>query len=219
MLFSLTTTARHAAGDATLHLHEAVPATDAALLALLGLVLHLERTVSCDGVMQRDDRGQDLLDAEDAVAQALVVVDEVELALALLEHVEDPDAEAERLAERALQVREHLGSIALALDLPVAGEAAGIVVVPEIETGQLVQRHPLVEHGVGLPAEDLDGVPQIHQCLGEVACVHALTTHVGLAAVGEVGDLQRRLGVETLCADRGYCRHGKPRYRGGVTRR
>lgn len=182
-------------------------------------MLHLECPIAGDGVVQRDDGGHHPLDAEDAVAEALVVVHQVEVVRALAQRLEHSDAEAERLAERALQVREHLGSIALALDLPVAGETAGIVVVPEIETGQLVQRHPLVEHGVGLPAEDLDGVPQIYQRLGEVACVHALTTHVGLAAVGEVGDLQRRLGVETLCADRGYCRHGKPRYRGGVTRR
>ena len=102
--------ARHAAGDAALHLHEAVPAADAALLAALGLVLHLQRTVAGDGVVQRDDGGDDLLDAEDAVAEALVVVHEVELALALLQLVEHAHAEAERLAERALQVADSVSA-------------------------------------------------------------------------------------------------------------
>ncbi len=43
-------------------------------------VAHLEFAVLGDRVVQRDDRGDLLLDLQDAVAEALVVVDEVELA-------------------------------------------------------------------------------------------------------------------------------------------
>ena len=51
---------------------------------------------------------------EDAVAEALVVVDEVEVALALLQRLAGADAERQRLAERALEVGEHLDQVALA---------------------------------------------------------------------------------------------------------
>ena len=74
------------------------------------------------------------------------------------------------------------------------------MVVPQVEAGQLVQRDPLVEHRVRLAAEHLDGVAEIDQRLGEVAGVHALAADVRLAAVGEVGDLQRSVGVEPTCA-------------------
>ena len=77
-------------------------------------VLHLQRAVAGDGVVQGDDGGHHLLDAEDAVAEALVVVHQVEVAGALLQRVEHAHAEAERLAERALQVGERLGEVALA---------------------------------------------------------------------------------------------------------
>ena len=77
------------------------------------------------------------------------------------------------------------------LDLPVAGEATGVVVVAEVEARQLVQRHALVEHRVRLAAEHLDLVAEVDERLGEVARVHALAADVRLAAVGEVGDAQR----------------------------
>ena len=149
---------------------------------------------------------------------------QIEVTGALLQRFPYAHAEPERLAEGAPQVREHLGEIALALDLPVTGKAAGKVVVPQIEAGKLVEGDAFVEHRVRLPAVDLNGVAEIDQCLGEVTGVDALATNMWLATVGEVGDLQRSIGVEPLGSGRcrwpvGYCRHGLRGYRGRVTRR
>ena len=57
--------------------------------------------------------------------------------------------------------------------------------------GQLDQRDPLVEDRVRLAAEHLDVVAEVDERLGEVPGVDALAAHVGLAAVGEVGDPER----------------------------
>ena len=63
--------------------------------------------------------------------------------------------------------------------------------------GQLGELHPLVEDRIGLPAEHLDGMPEIAQRLGQVAGVDALATDVGLSPVGEVGDLERGIRIES----------------------
>ncbi len=63
--------------------------------------------------------------------------------------------------------------------------------------GSLVQRDALVEDRVRLAAEHLDRVAEVDERLGEVAGVHALAAHVGLAAVGEVRDLERRIRIES----------------------
>ena len=84
-----------------------------------------------------------------------------------------------------------LDQVGPALELPDARHPHREVVVVDVEARQLVQRHPLVEHRVGLAAEDLDVVAEVDERLGEVAGVDALAADVGLAPVGEVGDAQR----------------------------
>ncbi len=105
------------------------------------------------------------------------------------------------------EVAERLGPIGLGLQLPEAGEPAGEVIVPQVEAGQLVQRDALVEHGVGLTAEDLDGVTEVDQRLGEMAGVDALPPDMRLAAVGEVGDREGGVGRQRLSLRRGGGRH------------
>ena len=84
-----------------------------------------------------------------------------------------------------------LEEVLAGLELPVRREAAGIVVVEQVEAGQLVQCDALVEHRVGLPAEHLDVVAEVDQRLGEVAGVDPLAADVRLAPVRQVGDAQR----------------------------
>jgi hypothetical protein len=146
-------------------------------------------------MVEGDDGGQQLLDAQEAVAEALVVVDEVELVLAALELAQGPDAERQRLAEGALGELGHLDEIGPRLQLPVRREPARVEVVEDVEARQLHHRHPLVEHGVGLATEHLDVVAEIDQRLGEVAGVDALAADVGLAPVGEVGQPERCIVV------------------------
>ena len=107
------------------------------------------------------------------------------------EGAQGAEAERQRLGERPGRELQHLEEVLARLDLPVGGEAAGIVVVEQVEAGQLVQLDALVEHRVGLAAEHLDVVAEVDERLGEVAGVDALAADVRLAAVRQVGDAQR----------------------------
>ena len=93
-------------------------------LAPVGRLLHLQVPVAGDRVVEGDDRRDQLLELEDAVAEALVVVDEVELADSRLELAQGAGGERQRLGERAGRELGELEQILLALDLPVGGEAA-----------------------------------------------------------------------------------------------
>ena len=93
--------ARHAAGDAALHPHEVVPTADRVALAPCGRVSHLQGAIARDRMVQRDDRGDELLDAQDAVAEALVVVNQIEIALAGFQGHEGAHAECQRFPERS----------------------------------------------------------------------------------------------------------------------
>ena len=74
-----------------------------------------------------------------------------------------------------------------------------------------MQLDALVEDGVGLAAEHLDGVAEVDQRLGEVAGVHALAADVRLAAVGEIGDRERGVWRQGRGACRGDGRHRSAR--------
>ena len=118
---------------------------------------------------------------------------EVEVAEPLLQHLEGPEAEGERLAERAGRELQHLDDVRPALELPVGGEAAGVGVVEDVEARELVEGDPVIEDRVRLAAEHLDVVPEIEQRLRQMAGVDALATDVRLASIGEIGDPQRRV--------------------------
>ena len=189
--------ARHLGSDLALHLHERVPAADRPTAVPVLGVAHLQLAILGDRVMERDDRRDLLLDLQDAVAEALVVVDQVELTGALAEFAGGPRAERQRLREHAgdeLCVLEQVGA---GLDLPEAGQAAGEVVVERVEAGELGELHPLVEDRVRLAAEHLDRVSEVGQRLGEVPRVHPLAADVGFAAIGQVRDLERGIGIES----------------------
>ncbi len=107
-------------------------------------------------MVQRDQGRQELVDTEDAVAQALVVVDEVEVGHSGNQGLLGPVAEGQGLGEHAGRERGELEEVGLGLDLPVGGETAGVVIVEDVETRQLGEGDPLVEHRVGLAGEHLD---------------------------------------------------------------
>ena len=192
--FSLTTTMRGIReAHATLHPDERVPAPDRPPLAPVRRVVHLQLAILRDRVVQRDDRRDPLLELEDPVAEALVVVDEVELAATRREVAQGAEAERQRLGERAGRELRQLEDVLARLDLPVGREAPGVVVVEDVEARQLRQRDALVDDRVRLAAEHLDVVAEVDERLGEVARVHALAADVRLAAVRQVGDAQRRV--------------------------
>ena len=154
-------------------------------------MLDLEPAVDGDRVVdRRDDREAHALDQQQAVAEALVVVDEVEVGGSAAQVVPRAEAERERLGELAGRERRDLDEVGPALELPEARHPHREVVVVDVQARQLDQRHPLVEDRVGLAAQHLDVVAEVDQRLGEVAGVDALAADVGLAPVGEECDAE-----------------------------
>ena len=183
---------RHARGDPGLHLGEGVPAGLRHALPLGLGVLHLEAAVDGDRVVDRGQHRQaHALHGQQAVAEALVVLHQVEVVDPAPQVLGGPHAEGQRLGEGADREGGDLDPVAERLELPEARHPHREVVVVDVEAGQLEERHPLVEDRVRLAAQDLDVVAEIDQRLGEVAGVDALAADVGLAPVGQVGDAQR----------------------------
>ena len=181
-----------AAGHLGLHVGEGVPAAQGQLLVEALGVFDLQAAVDGDRVVDGgDDRQAHPFDGQQAEAEGLVVVHQVEVALAVLEVVPGPHGEGQRLGEGAEREGRHLEEVLPVLDLPHARHAHREVLVVDVEAGEGDKGYPLVQFGVGLTAQDLHVVAQIDEGLGQVAHVHALASAVRLAAVGEDGDAQR----------------------------
>ena len=160
-------------------------------------MLHLEPAVDGDRVVNGAEQGELPLDPEQSVAEALVVVDDVERARSTAEVIPGPKAERERLGKSPERERRHLDEVGPVLELPEAGHPRREVVVPDVEAGQLDQRHTVVELGIGLARDDLDVMAEVDERLGQMADVHPLTADVGLAAVRQEGDAQRPVAVHS----------------------
>ena len=122
-----------AAGHLGLHVDEGVPAAQVELLEEALGVLDLEAAVDGDGVVDRgDDREALALDGEQAEAERLVVVDDVEVVLAVLEVVPGPQGEGEGLGEGAEGEGADLDPVLPVLELPEAGLPHREVVVVDL---------------------------------------------------------------------------------------
>jgi hypothetical protein len=71
-----------------------------------------------------------------------------------------------------------------------------VSIVKNIEAGQLVQLYSRIKNWVWLSAKNFDMMTEIDKGLGEVSRVHALATHMGLAAIRQIGNTQGAVGVE-----------------------
>ena len=152
-----------------------------------------EAPIDRDRMVQGDQRGQDPVDGQDAVAEALVVMDDVELRGSRSKGLVGSKAEGERFGEGPEGELGDLDQVGDGFDLPIGREPAGVVVVEDVETGQLVQPDPLVEHRVRLAAEHLDVVTEIGQRLGQMSGVDPLATNGWLRSVGQVRQPKRTL--------------------------
>ena len=104
-------------------------------------VLHLEAAVDGDRVVDGGQDGQaHALHGQQAVAQALVVLHQVEVVDPVAQVLGGPHAEGQRLGEGAAHEGADLDPVADRLELPHARHPHGEVVVVDVEAGQLVQR-------------------------------------------------------------------------------
>ena len=112
----------------------------------------LELPVDRDGMVDGGEywHPEVLLHQEQAPAEALVVVDQVEVPGALPQVVPCAHAERHGLREVSGVERHRLGDVPHALELPEAGLAHREVVVVEVEAGQFDQWDPVVEDRVRL---------------------------------------------------------------------
>ena len=159
-------------------------------------MFHLETTINSDRMMDGGKHGESsAFNAEKAVAKALVVLDEIELVHTSAQVLPCAVTECEGLGERSGHEAPDLDGIAEGLDLRGERKAHREGVVVDVEAGEFDQWDAGIEDGVRLSAEHFDLVAHIDEGLGEVSGVHALTTYMGFAPVGEECDAQGELAV------------------------
>ena len=138
---------------------EAVPAPhrqlplEAAGLGQLQLAVDLDRMMDAGQHRQPHAR-----QAQDAIAEALVVVDDVEVVGPPRQQATHAQAEGERLGEAGRAHDAELQGVDPVAVLPEAGKAEGILIPVEVEAGDPDQLDTRVELRVGLAAEDRDPV-------------------------------------------------------------
>jgi len=185
--------------DTRLHACECVPTAFSEAFEPGASVVELELTVDGDGVMDDAQHGEAelALDCDVAVAQAAVVDNEVEVVGPLCQGLVGANGERQWFGEITSEVGPQLGSVGPVFDLPEARDAAWVLVVVDLEAGELVELDSWIEVGVGGAAKDFDVGPKVGKGLTHFSDVDALATHVWLAAVGKHGDAQwthRRIG-------------------------
>ncbi len=146
-----------------------------------------EEAVHRDGVVQRREEGPPVLDhAEHAVAQALVVVDDVELVAPLGEQLARALREGQRLPEAGGAHDGELGPVLARRELAAVRDPKGVGVPVEVQARHRGEADPRIELGPGRAREDLDRVPEGDQLAGEVAGVDALATAARVPPIGQV---------------------------------
>ena len=149
-------------------------------------MFEFELAIDGDRVVDRlEDRPALLLQFQQAPAEGLVVVDEIEVVAPGAQMTPRSQTERHRFGEVAGAERDVFGDVGPVLPFPDARLAHRVGVAPDVEAGKLDQRNPLVEDRVRRAAQDLDMVAEVDQRLAEVADVDALTADMRLAAIGE----------------------------------
>ncbi|MDT5254237.1 MAG: nicotinamidase/pyrazinamidase [Mycobacterium sp.] len=123
-------------------------------------------------------------DFQQADAQTLIVVHDVEVVPPIGQQTRGTQAEGARLGEARRPHRGQLEKVDAIPDLPGVRDAEGVGFAVHVEAGYLGQHHPRVKFfGVGLTGEHLDVVSQFDQPAAEVPDVNALAAAVRLAAI------------------------------------
>ena len=188
--------ARDLLRDLHLHLEERVPTAQRGPLPRRGRVLHVEVAVDGDRVVQGgDDRPTVVHHPEQPGAEALVVVDEVEVVAPLRQQVPGPEAERVRLGEARRAHDGELLEVDPVPELPRPRHPEGVARLVEVEARDLHQLGRVVELGPGLAGEHLDVVTELGDLTGEVPGVDPLTPAMRVPAVDQPGDSEGASGA------------------------
>ena len=152
----------------------------------------IEIAVDGDRVVERVHEGPVVAqEPEQAAAEALVVVDEVELVAAVAELLVDAAAEGVRLGEPGARHDAELLDVLEGAELVRPRDAERVLALVEVEAVDLLQHHRVVGDGPGLAREHRHAVAELGQLACQVAAVDALAATVRIAAVDEERDPQR----------------------------
>ena len=162
-------------------------------LRQVGASCEVDAAVEGDRVVHGGDQRQpQLLDVEHAVAEHLVVVDDVEVVDPRPQQPRDPGAERLGLGEPGRAHGEELLDVHQVAELPQPRHPERVGLAVEVQARHLRQPDARVELRVGLAGEHLDLVPEVDQLPAEVPDVDALPAAVRLGAVGQERDAQCR---------------------------
>ncbi len=197
---------RQAPGDTFLHAGEAVPAAHRPAALAVARGGEFDAAVDGDRVVHGGDEGQaEAGNAQQAVTERLVVVDDVERGAAGGEFAAGAQRERQGLGEAAGPHGGDLQDVDPVPVLPACGGAERVGLTVEVEAGQLGEGHALVEDGVGLGADHLDAVAEAGQFPGEVADVDALAAAERVSLVAEQCHPQRAILAGVSCHTRPLC--------------
>ena len=147
--------------------------------------------VDGDGVMEGLQQWPAVVHhSDDAVAQALVVVDEIEVVPPTGQDLAGPEAEGPRFGEAGRAHHPELQGIEAGVELAELGDPERVGLAVEVEAGNRGEANPVVHFGPRLAGEHLDGVAEGGEFPGQVAGIDPLATAAGVAPIHQKGDPQ-----------------------------
>src|SRR3954451_6334462 len=126
----------------------------------------------------------------DASTETLVVVDDVEVALACRQFLADAPAEGQRLRESGSAHERELGHVDAIAKFTGTRHPKRIRTAIEIERWHRNEVDSVIEYGIGLAREDSDVVAHGHQLAADIAGVDTLAAGVRITPIDEERDAQ-----------------------------
>ncbi len=129
-------------------------------------------------------------DAEQAIGEALVVVDDVVSVSAPPQMAVGAESEGQGFRESSATHAQEFKLIERRGEIPDAGHLKKMFRVVEIQAGNFVESNPAIEFRIGGARKNIDFVPELPERAAQILDVNPLPPAGGIPAVGEQTDLQ-----------------------------